>query len=134
MKYIRCKQLSVFLENRVGALAEICKIVEDKEINLIAICAIDTVEEAVLRLVPEDAPGAIEALAATNMHIIETDILAIEMPNSPGATGHVAALLAQKNINIDYIYASSHPEVSKATLILRTQHIDLAEKVLRETA
>ncbi len=54
MKIETCKQYSVFLENKVGALAELCKLISDKSINLLAICAIDTVEEAVLRIVAED--------------------------------------------------------------------------------
>ena len=50
------KQYSVFLENRVGALAELCQLISDEAINLYAICAIDTIEEAVLRIVPEKGP------------------------------------------------------------------------------
>ncbi len=134
MIYERCTQISVYLENRVGALAEICKIIEKEHINLIAICAIDTIEEAVLRIVPEDHPKTIEALKETHMHLIETDILCIDMPNNPGATGRVAGLLADHGINIDYIYSSAHPQVDKASLILRTHDIDRAEQVIRDTA
>ncbi|MBC8245950.1 MAG: ACT domain-containing protein [Deltaproteobacteria bacterium] len=130
MKFNRCAQLSVYLENRVGALADICKIIEQKSINLIAICAIDTVDEAVLRIVPEDHEKTRDALTALSMHVIETEVLAIEIPNIPGATGKVASLLAEAGINIDYIYSAAHPEVTKATLILRTHSIDEAEKVL----
>ena len=70
MKFDRCMQLSVYLENRVGALADICKIIEQKRINLIAICAIDTVDEAVLRIVPEDHLKTRDALTALSMHLI----------------------------------------------------------------
>lgn len=133
MRFERCVQISVYLENRVGALSEICKIIEQEQINLIAICAIDTIEEAVLRVVPENHPKTIEALKETHMHLIETEVLCIDLPNTPGATGRVAALLAGNGINIDYIYASAHPEMSKASLILRTNEIDQAEKVLTAT-
>ena len=109
MKFNRCAQLSVYLENRVGALADICKIIEQKSINLIAICAIDTVDEAVLRIVPENHEKTRDALTALSMHVIETEVLAIEIPNIPGATGKVASLLAEAGINIDYIYSAAHP-------------------------
>lgn len=132
MKFSRCTQLSVYLENRVGALADLCKVIEQKRINLIAICAIDTVEEAVLRIVPEDYENSKEALEVLPMHVIETEVLAIELPNVPGATGNVASLLATAGINIDYIYASAHPEESKAMLILRTQRLEEAIKVLSD--
>jgi len=81
------KQYSVFLENRVGALAELCKLISDKSINLIAICAIDTVEEAVLRIVAEDEAGALGTLESAGFRIIETDVLLVELDNMPGATG-----------------------------------------------
>ena len=122
------------MENRVGALADICKIIEEKRINLIAICAIDTVDEAVLRIVPEDHHKTKDALTALSMHVIETEILAVEIPNTSGATGKVASLLADAGINIDYIYSAAHPEVTKATLILRTHGIDEAETVLSEAS
>lgn len=134
MKVDRSIQLSVYLENRVGALAELCKIIEKKRINLIAICAIDTVEEAVLRIVPEDPVKTQKALKALPMHVIETEVLVVELPNIPGATGKVASLLAETGINIDYIYASAHPEEAKTMLILRTHSIDAAERVLAESS
>ena len=131
MEYQKGMQLSVYLENRVGALAEICKNIEKERINLIAICAIDTIEEAVLRLVPEDPAKALAAINKSKMHVIETEVLVIDIPNIPGATGHVAGLLADHGINIDYIYSSAHPEVHKTSLILRTHNLEEAEKLLQ---
>lgn len=130
MRVEKKRQLSVYLENRVGALAEICKIIADRSINLIAICAIDTVEEAVLRIVPEDSSGTRAALQESNFRVIETDVLVIELPNSPGSTGRVATDLSEAGINIDYIYASAHPEGDRAVLVLRTHQIDEAESKL----
>ena len=78
---------------------DICKVIEQKCINLIAICAIDTVDEAVLRIVPEDHQKTKDALTALSMHVIETEILAVEIPNIPGATGKIASLLAEAGIN-----------------------------------
>lgn len=132
MKVNRVNQLSVYLENRVGALAELCRIMEQRRINLVAICAIDTVEEAVLRIVPEESENTKEAFRNLSLHVIETEVLSIELPNVPGATARMAALLADAGINIDYIYASAHPEEKKAILILRTHQLEEAEKVLKE--
>lgn len=131
MKVERRVQQSVFLENRVGALADLCRIISNKKINLLAICAIDTVEEAVLRIVAEDGPGAARALKEGGFHVVETDVLLIELGNVPGATGHMATLLAKAGVNIDYVYASAHPSGQKAYLVLRTHHIEDAERVLK---
>jgi len=128
----RSPQLSIHLENRVGALAEICEVIAEQCINLVAICAIDTVEEAVLRIVPEDAPVSRTALESRGFKVIETQVLVIELPNTPGATGRAAADLAGAGVNIDYIYASAHPESNKAILVLRTHQEDEALTVLQD--
>lgn len=131
MKFERRVQQSVFLENQVGALADLCQIISDRKINLLAICAIDTVEEAVLRIVAEDGAGASKALRDGGFHVVETNVLLVELDNVPGATGGMAALLAKARINIDYIYASAHPAGSKAYLVMRTHQVEEAESVLR---
>lgn len=126
----RRSQLSVYLENRAGALAELCRLIAARSINLLAICAIDTVEEAVLRIVPEDAPGARSILEGAGFRVIETPVLAVDLPNEPGATGRVASRLADAGINIDYVYASAHPEGKQSLLVLRTHDMDAAERAL----
>jgi len=126
------KQYSVFLENRAGALSELCKLISDRSINLYAICAIDTVEEAVLRVVPEKSPEALAALKTGGFRVIETDVFLITIRNVPGATGAVATLLAQNDINIDYIYSSAHPDTEKTYLVLRAQQISKTEALLKK--
>lgn len=123
MEYQMGVQYSVFLENRAGALAELCKLISDKSLNLYAICAIDTVEEAVLRVVPEKGPETLEALKSGGFRVIETKVFLITIENIPGATGGVANLLAEMGINIDYIYSSVHPDNQKTYLVLKAQQI-----------
>jgi len=123
MEYQMGKQYSVFLENRAGALAELCKLISDRSLNLYAICAIDTVEEAVLRVVPEKGPETLEALKSGGFRVIETEVFLITIENIPGATGGVANLLAEGGINIDYIYSSVHPDNQKTYLVLKAQQI-----------
>lgn len=125
------KQYSVFLENRVGALAEICNLIFERAINLQAICAIDTIEEAVLRIVPEKGAEARDALEKAGFRVIETDVILIELDNVPGATGNVASRIAKAGINIDYVYASTHPDCSKACLVLRVHQVQEALNILK---
>lgn len=132
MQYQISKQYSVFLENRAGALAELCKLISDRAINLYAICAIDTVEEAVLRIVPERGPETLDALKSGGFRVIQTDVFLVTIGNAPGATGKVAAILAEKGINIDYIYASVHPDNDKTYLVLKVQQISETEEVLKK--
>jgi hypothetical protein len=127
----KCRQFSVFLENRVGALAEICKLISDNSINILAICAVDTVEEAVLRIVAEDEPGTQQALKKAGFNPVATDVFLIEIDNTPGTTGTVATQLASAGINIDYIYASAHPSGNKSYLVLRTHQVAETEKILK---
>ena len=134
MQAKRCKQFSIFLENRVGALAEICKLISARSINLLAICAIDTVEEAVLRIVAADEAATLGILREAGFRTVETEVFLVELDNVPGATGSMATQLANAGVNIDYIYASCHPSAGKAYLVLRTHQVAEAGKILEEAS
>ena len=130
MRARRRRQLSVYLENRAGALAELCRLIAAESANLLAICAIDTVEEAVLRIVPEDADMVRRLLEGAGFRVIDTEVLLVDLPNVPGATARVAAQLADAGINIDYVYASAHPGGKESLLVLRTHDIAAAERAV----
>ncbi len=130
MKYELAKQYSIFLENRAGALAEVCKMISDEKINLHAICAIDTIEEAVLRIVPEKGAETRKLLQNRDFRVIESDVILVELNNEPGATGDVASILSEAGINIDYVYASANAGCKKSTLVLRVHQIEETLKIL----
>jgi hypothetical protein len=73
----------------------------------------------------------LEALKGKGFRVVETEIFLVELDNVPGATGRMATALAKAGINIDYIYASAHPEGPKAYLVLRTHQIAETEKILK---
>jgi hypothetical protein len=132
MQVGRRKQLSIYLENRAGALAEVCEVIEQQRINLIAICAIDGVEEALVRLVPEDAEAAAATLEEAGIRSMETEVLVVELENEPGGAGRVATILAGRGLNIDYLWVTSRPGEASSLLVVRTHPIDEAERALRE--
>lgn len=132
MKADLCKQYSVFLENRVGALAEVCKMISDEKINLHAICAIDTIEESILRIVPEKGDETVALFKKAGFRVIESEVILVELENEPGATGDMATRLSRAGINIGYVYASANPSCHKSTLIVRVSNIEEALNVLRE--
>ena len=131
MKAEPSKQYSIFLENRVGALAEVCSIIADQKINLHAICAIDTIEESILRIVPENGNDTNELLKKAGFRVIEADVILVELTNEPGATGQMATLLSRAGINISYVYASATQDCSRSTLVLRVSQIDEALQILK---
>lgn len=124
-------QLSIYLENRVGALAETLRLIADQKVNLLGICAIDTVEEAVLRLLPQNAESAARTLEDAGVRVIETEVIVLDIANDAGAAGQIAARLADRGINIDYVYVTAHPGQDRALLVLRTPQLDEAERTLR---
>jgi hypothetical protein len=119
MRVKKCRQFSV------------CKLISDRSINLFAICAIDTIEEAVLRIVAEDEEGTLEVLEKAGYHPVTAEVFLVELDNVPGATGKIATQLADSGINIDYVYASAHPSGGKAYLVVRTHQVKEAEKVFK---
>ena len=98
MKVARRRQISAYLENRPGALAEICDLIEHERINLLAMCAIDMVEEAVVRLVPEDPERVARALEDKGFRVIDCDVLVtldtdIYLPDVTGSMRIVRGIL-----------------------------------------
>ena len=122
------KQLSIFLENKPGVLAEVCKTLEAHEINIRGISVSDTVDHAVVRMIVSDPHGAIHILGEHGTLVVETDVLAIELSDSPGELAKLASQLASARINVEYAYGSS--DHSSGIVFFRVSDIQKAVKVL----
>lgn len=126
------KQISILLENRVGALIEITDLLEKYNINIRAISVSDTVKFGILRLIVDQPDVCAEALQKEDLTISVTEVLAIALEDHPGGLSRVVRLLAEHAIDIDYAYAYVSHTTEDACVILRVGDIGFAEKILAE--
>lgn len=122
------KQLSLFLINKPGVLAEVCKTLGDHDINIRGMSISDTVDHAVVRMVVNDPHKAIHVLGDHGVLVVETDVLVLELPDQPGALADVARRFAREKINIEYAYGTS--DGSNPKIFLRVSDVRKAKKLL----
>lgn len=126
------KQLAIFLANKPGTLAQVCDVLAKKGINILALSVSDTVDHAVVRMVVSDSNAALHLLGDAGALVVENEVLAIELPNKPGALAKVARKLAKAKVNIEYAYAAVSPEQRSSLVIIRPSDVKKAMKVLKE--
>src|SRR5207253_3932634 len=124
------KQVTVFLENKPGRLAQVLSTLAQAKINIVALSVMDRHEHGVLRFVSEDEAATAKALQSMNAHFTESEVLAVELKNQPGALAHVCETLAAEHISIDYAYCSSGGRNGKVFGIFKVSNLDKAQKVL----
>lgn len=101
------QQISVFLENKPGRLANVLRALEKQKVNVTGLTVMDSHEHSVLRLVAGDGQRALQVIRDLNLPCTDTEVLLVELRNQPGALAHVCEVLAAEHINIDYCYASA---------------------------
>ncbi|HZZ82873.1 MAG TPA: ACT domain-containing protein [Gemmataceae bacterium] len=126
------KQVTVFLENKPGRLAQVLSDLADGKINIVALSVMDRHEHGVLRMVTEDEAATAKALKAMNVQFTESDVLAVELKNQPGALANVCERLAAEHISIDYAYCSSGGRNGKVFGIFKVSNLEKAQRVLGE--
>ncbi len=127
------KQTTVFLENKPGRLAQILSELARQKINIVALSVMDRTEHGVLRLVTEDPAATVRAIQDLNAPFAETEVLAVELKNQPGALAHVCETLAAERINIDYAYCSSGGRNGRVVGIFKVSNVEKAQRVLSES-
>ncbi|MCI0638781.1 MAG: ACT domain-containing protein [Gemmataceae bacterium] len=128
------KQITVFLENKPGRLANVLSALAHEKINIVALSVMDRHEHGVLRLVTEDAPRTLKVIQSLNTPLTESEVLGVELRNQPGALAHVCETLAAERISIDYAYCSSGGRNGKVFGIFKVSNLDKAQKVLAGAA
>ncbi|HYG75336.1 MAG TPA: ACT domain-containing protein [Planctomycetota bacterium] len=123
------KQLSIFLENKPGVLARLCETFSENKINIHGLSVSDTVDHAVVRLITSDPHKASSILEDAGVLVVETDVLALTLPDKPGQLANIAKTLSKNKVNIEYAYGTT--EEAGGTLILRVSDIKKAQKVLK---
>ncbi len=124
------KQITVFLDNKPGRLANILSELARQKVNITALSVMDRHQHSVLRLVTDDAPKTVRAIQALNTPCTEAEVLLVELRNQPGALAHVCEILAAEHIHIDYAYCSSGGRNGKVLGIFKVSHADKAMRLL----
>jgi hypothetical protein len=126
------KQLSVFLANKPGTLAEVCAELAKAGINIFALTITDTADHSVVRMVLSDTEKGLQIFEERGVLAVQSKVLMIENRNTPGALGKIAARLAKAKINIEYAYLATSPKAKQGLLILRAADTKRALKVLKK--
>jgi len=113
------KQISVFLENRKGRLAEVTRTLRTEGINIRAMCLADTADFGVLRIIVADPDQCLRVLKAAGFVAQETEVLAIEVEDKPGGLDRVLGVLDAAGINVEYMYAYVEKTRDNAIVICR---------------
>ncbi len=127
---MKIKQLSIFLQNRMGSLAKPLEVLTVANVNIRAMCMADTSEFGILRLVVDDPIKGKEALEENNFLVKITEIIGVEMNDSPGGLTTVLDIIKDNLIDLEYLYAFSHDKAEKAILLLHADDIDNLISVL----
>ncbi len=126
------KQLSVFMENRPGRLAEITDVLSTNGIDIRALNIADTTDFGILRLIVSDPVKAETVLRENSMTASITEVIAVSIEDSVGAFNYMISCLKDENISIEYIYSFIGEKSAKAMIVLKTSDIESSVKILRD--
>jgi len=125
-------QISVFLENKSGRLAEVTHALAGAGVNIRALSLAETIDYGVLRLIVDRPKEAKTALAEAGFTVTETEVIAVAMPDMPGGLAGIVDLLTGRGLNIEYLYAFVGQRGEKAVVIFRIDKAQEAIAVLQE--
>jgi len=123
-------QISVFLENKSGRLAEVTQALAKANVNIRALSLAETIDYGVLRLIVNRPQEASEALTSAGFIVTETDVVAAEMPDRPGALAALVEVLTRQRLNIEYCYAFVAKRGDNAVVIFRVDDAQAALSAL----
>lgn len=127
---MKVDQLSIFLENRAGRLAEVTKILSDNQINIRALSLADTSDFGILRLIVSDFEKARGVLKEQGFTVGRTSVVAVEVPDTPGGLHNLLETLGKDNVNVEYMYAFVQQSGKNAVIIFRFDRTDQAIEIL----
>jgi len=127
----RMVQYSVFLGKKPTVVAQLFRELAKAKINIVALTMMDSSEHAVLRLVAKDPCKAKDTLKKLDLPTDQTEVLAVTMPNKPGAAADVCERLSAGRIQISYLYSTTGAPGGKAVGIFKVSNTQKAEDILK---
>jgi hypothetical protein len=122
------EQISIFIENKSGRLAEVTRILGEAGVNIRALSLADTSDFGILRLIVNDRETANKVLKEHGFTVSKTEVVAVEVPDRPGGLSQILQTLDREQINVEYMYAFVERCGGNAVIIFR---FDETEKAIR---
>lgn len=126
------KQMSVFVENTTGRLAELTRALADAGIDIKASCIADTVDFGILRCIVDKPEEATKVLQEGGFTASITEVIAVELADRPGGFADVLEVLAAEKIGVDYIYSTIRSKEGTAIIVLKVEDPEKAVDVLQK--
>ncbi len=126
------QQLSVFVENQPGQLAETTAVLHRKGIDIRALSLADTTDFGILRLIVSAPEQAMQALEEVGITVTITNVIAIGVPDEPGGLSQALAKLSSHGVSVEYMYAFIGRTSNTAYVILRPDDTQKALAVLEQ--
>jgi hypothetical protein len=129
---MKLKQLSLFLENKPGALSRPCRLLAKAGLNILTLSVADTQQFGILRLVLRDWEKARKILEKGGCVVKVTDVVAIEVSDRPGGLVEILGVIEKSSINVEYMYAFTLKTENKGVLVFRFDDPDAAVAALQK--
>src|SRR5512142_2409478 len=127
---MKVEQISIFLENKSGRLAEVTNILSAAGVNIRALSLADTADFGILRLIVNNSDKAKEVLKANGFTVSKTEVVALVVPDRPGGLAGILKTLEAASINVEYMYAFVQRSGDNAIILFRFDELDRAIAVL----
>jgi|SRR5690554_244215 hypothetical protein len=127
---MKIKQISVFLENKKGRLAQLTRILKENNIDISAISVADTANFGIIRMIVSRYNDAMQVIKEAGLTVNTADVLAVEVSDSPGGLHYVLETLSQNDIAVEYLYSFVRRPSERALILFRIREIDEAIRVL----
>ncbi|MBU1405460.1 MAG: amino acid-binding protein [Proteobacteria bacterium] len=129
---MKVKQLEIFLEKKSDRLADVSRTLAENAINIRALSMADAADFGILRLVVNDTNKAQQALTENGFAVSLTEVLAVEVPDKPGALDCILQMAVQGGLTVEYVYAFSKKSGESGMLLFRFDDQDAAVEVFRK--
>lgn len=126
------QQVSIFLENRAGQLAELTSLLSSHDLNLRAINLAETSDYGIARLIVSDSAAAAKILAENDLLATATSVVMAAVPDRPGGLNDLLQLLSRENVNVSYMYSIFGQTDGKANMIFSVKEPEAVDALLKE--
>jgi len=129
---MKVEQISIFLENKSGRLADVAGVLAKAGINIRALSLADTTDFGILRLIVNDTEKAKQVLKDNGFTVGKTEVIAVEVLDRPGGLAEILNIVKNNGINVEYMYAFVQKSGGNAIIIFRFDELEKAIETLQK--